>query len=151
MSHLAWENGKLLSCMRTEKTPKIPKDPQRPPKTPKDLQRPPKIPKDGHPETSREALEMFSKLCLTNRSRSCNGLPLCFFFVNNFFYLWYIDLKFDSKLIGQPHQIMVDKFQLYVSEIEIGTFKGKKVSRQWLYLHSNDVANSTCVKIKETL
>ena len=54
--------------MRTEKTPKIPKDPQRPPK----------IPKDGHPETSREALEMFSKLCLTNRSRSCNGLPLCF-------------------------------------------------------------------------
>ena len=45
-----------------------------------ELKRPPKIPKDPQrlPKTSREALEMSSKLCLTNRSRSCNGLPLCF-------------------------------------------------------------------------
>ena len=52
MSHLAWENGKLLSCMRTEKTPKIPKDPQRPPKTPKtskDPQRFPKMDTQKHP------------------------------------------------------------------------------------------------------
>ena len=71
-SHLAWELKSLtFNKSNPQRSPKTPKDPQRPPKTQK-------IPKDGHPETSREALEMFFKLCLTNRSRSCNGLPLCF-------------------------------------------------------------------------
>ena len=77
MSHLAWENWKVSSCMRKRETLILHenwKDPQRSLKTPQDPQSPPK--------TSREALEMSSKLCLTNRSRSCNGLPLCFWLHN---------------------------------------------------------------------
>ena len=82
----------LVQTWCPQRSPEIPQNPQRPPKTPKDPKRPQttpqrllKIPLDahGHPETSREALEMSSKLCLTNRSRSCNGLPLCFLVIKD--------------------------------------------------------------------
>ena len=77
----------LVQTWCPQRSPEIPRDPQR---SPKDTQRPQKTPDDPPktpedppgcpwtPRTSREALEMSSKLCLTNRLRSCNGLPLCF-------------------------------------------------------------------------
>ena len=69
-----------------------PKDPQKTPKythDPQRLQRLPKYPKNTlrSPNTHRDPLRclqwldrrsMSSETCLATRSRSCNGLPLCF-------------------------------------------------------------------------